>query len=332
MVVVMDEVVVASSAPSEASFRRLRAQGSLPYGARLVTIGDDGRPPEGLDAGTVRVLWARRVGAWGGWVSQALDHLPSLRWVHTDTVGIDHLPVRTLAERGVTLTNGAGNFSRPMAEWVLLAMLAAAKRFGDFVRRSDARVWDPSPMLRELDGTVALLLGLGSTGSLVAELAAPFGVEVRAAVRRPRSQPPAAVDKLVTGSAWREELPEADWVVLGLPATGETRHIIDTDALGAMKPDAWLINPARGVLVDEDALVAALDGGRLGGAVLDAFQTEPLPADSPLWGRDNVVIVPHHTWSSEQSLRRTEDLFAAQVSRWVRGEPMQNVIDPDNGY
>jgi glyoxylate/hydroxypyruvate reductase len=121
-------------------------------------------------------------------------------------------------------------------------------------------------------------------------------------------------------------------VVLGLPATDATRGMIDARALAAMRDDAWLVNVARGALVDEDALVQALDAGRLGGALLDAFSTEPLPADSPLWGRDNVVIVPHHTWSSPASYRRMEELFAAQLSRWLRGEPMHNVVHPDTGY
>jgi phosphoglycerate dehydrogenase-like enzyme len=179
---------------------------------------------------------------------------------------------------------------------------------------------------------VALLLGFGATNQLVAELAAPFGVEIRAAVRRRREHIPEGVAKLIVGDGWRDELADADWVVLGVPATGATRGMIDAGALAAMREDAWLVNVARGALVDEDALAAALDAGRLGGAVLDAFTTEPLPTASPLWGRENVVVVPHHTWSSPASYRRMEDLFAAQLSRWMRAEPMHNVIDPETGY
>jgi phosphoglycerate dehydrogenase-like enzyme len=326
----MTPVVVASPARSARSFARLRAEGLLPEGVQDVALDDDGRPEAGGEGATV--LWARRDDAWGRWFDGALDRLPELRWLHVDTVGIDYLPIGRLVERGILLTNGSGNFARPMAEWVLLAMLAAAKRLPWFVRRSDAGTWDPTPTLRELDGTVALLLGFGATNRLVAELAAPFGVEVRAAVRRPRERIPDGVAKLVVGDDWRKELPDADWVVLGLPATDQTQGMIDAGALAAMRQGAWLVNVARGALVDEDALVAALDAGRLGGAVLDAFTTEPLPRASPLWGRDNVVVVPHHTWSSPASYRRMEDLFAAQLSRWLRGEPMHNVIDPQTGY
>jgi phosphoglycerate dehydrogenase-like enzyme len=330
MVAAMNSLLVASPARSARSLERLAADGLLPGGVRYVPLDEDGRPEPGGEGATV--LWGRRDGAWGRWFGGALDSLPELRWLHVDTVGIDYLPIDRLTERGILLTNGSGNFARPMAEWVLLAMLAAAKRLPWFVRRSDAGVWDPAPTLRELHGTVALLLGFGATNQLVAELAAPFGVEIRAAVRRPRERVPDGVAKLVVGDAWREELAGADWVVLGVPATDETRHMIDTGALEAMPDHAWLVNVARGALVDEEALAAALDAGRLGGAVLDAFATEPLPEASPLWGRDNVIVVPHHTWSSPDSYRRMEDLFAAQLSRWSRGEPMDNVIDPEIGY
>jgi phosphoglycerate dehydrogenase-like enzyme len=323
-------VAVAPHSYSVEAFERLERAGRIPAGTRLVVLGDDGRA--GADARDASVLWCRRPGPWGSFLDAALETLPGLRWLHTDTVGVNHLPLAELAGRGITLTNGAGNFARPMAEWVLLAMLAAAKHLPTFVRRSDAGVWEPSPTLRELDGTVALLLGLGATNRIVADLAAPFGVEVRASTRRPRHTVPPGIARMITGEAWRDELPEADWIVLGVPLTDATERMIDDAALGAMKPDAWIINVARGALIDEDALARALDDGRIGGAVLDALVEEPLPSSSPLWGRENVIIVPHHTWSSRQSWERMEGLFASGLSHWAAGEPMQNVIDPETGY
>jgi phosphoglycerate dehydrogenase-like enzyme len=323
-------VAVAPGSGSAEAIERLRAAGRIPVDVELVELSEDGRA-EG-DAARATVLWLRRAGAWTRFLSSTLDSLPDLRWVHTDTVGINHLPVDDMAARDVTLTNGSGNFARPMAEWVLLAMLAAAKQLPKIVRDSQARIWDDSTTLRELEGSVALLLGLGATNELVAQFAVPFGVEVRAAVRRTRATTPRNVGRLVVGDDWRAELPEADWVVLGVPLTPATERMIDAEALAAMKPGAWLINVARGALVDEDALAAALDSGQIGGAVLDAFVQEPLPTDSTLWARENVVVVPHHTWSSEASWRRMEELFGSQLSRWVRGEPMDNVIDPETGY
>src|SRR5206468_8581147 len=117
-----------------------------------------------------------------------------------------------------------------------------------------------------------------------------------------------------------------------LPLTSQTRGMVDAAALAAMKPTVWLVNVARGALVDEQALVEALDGGRLGGAVLDAFTTEPLPEGHPLWRRENVVVVPHHTWSSPRAAERAARLFAAELARFAAGEPLHNQVDLDAGY
>jgi phosphoglycerate dehydrogenase-like enzyme len=328
----MEPIAVAADPRAQRALDRLEAAGRLPapLRVRLVPLGEDGRADPAAADG-VRVLW-RRVALSNARLAAAVDSLPDLAWVHTDSVGIDGLPLRRLADRGVVVTNGAGGVARPMAEWVLLAMLAAAKQLPDIVRRSDAGRWDPSPVLAELDGAVALLVGYGSVGRLAATMAAPFGVEVRVAARRPRDPPPAGVSRFVTGPAWRDELPDADYLVLALPLTAETAGMVDAAVLDAMKPTAWLINVARGGLVDEAALVAALDAGKLGGAVLDAFTTEPLPAGHPLWGRPNVLVVPHLTWSSPRAGERLAGLFADQLARWAAGQPLANQVDLGAGY
>src|SRR5207302_11327642 len=154
-----------------------------------------------------------------------------------------------------------------------------------------------------------------SVNSLVAPMAAAFGMEVRAVSRQARSELPAGVTRMVAPDHWRAELPDADYVVLGLPLTSATANSIDADALAAMKPTAWPVNVARGALVDESALVRALDAGKIAGAMLDTFVEEPLPPDHPLWRRANVVVVPHFTWSSPRSIDRIEGLFAAQLAR-----------------
>lgn len=264
-------------------------------------------------------------------VDAALARLPRLRWIHSDFVGVDSFPLATLARRGITLTNGAGNFARPMAEWVMLALLQAAKRFPLYLRRSLSATWDPSDVLDELDGAVLLLLGLGDVNRLVVEMARPFGLRVRAWARRPRPAPD-GVERLLTGEAWRDELGEADYVVLGLPLTPETAGLINAEALARFKRGAWLINLARGGLVDEAALVAALDAGQLAGALLDAFATEPLPASSPLWGRDDVIVVPHHTWSSPRVAERMIARFRTELTRVLHGQPPVRPVDYDAGY
>jgi phosphoglycerate dehydrogenase-like enzyme len=326
----VEPIAVAAAPQVEKTLDRLRADGQLRVPVRLVGLDDGGRADPQRAAG-VRVLWRRGVNP-DDWFANALATLPELAWVHSDMVGADRLPLDELTSRGLVMTNGGDNFARPMAEWVILSLLAAAKHFPDFVRRSDAGRWDPSPyLLAELEGAVLLLLGFGAVGRQVAELARPFGMDVRAVARTPR-EPPAGVTRVVTGPAWRDELPEADYVVCTLPLTSQTRGMVDAAALAAMKPTAWLVNVARGALVDEQALVEALDGGRLGGAVLDAFTTEPLPEGHPLWRRENVVVVPHHTWSSPRSAERAARLFAAELARFAAGQPLRHQIDLNAGY
>ncbi len=302
----------------------MTARGVLPLPVRAVTV-------PGVSAGNVGVLW-RQGRASATWVREALEALPDLKWIHSDFVGINDLPVDELARRGVVVTNGAGNYSRPMAEWVVLAMLLAAKHLPHFVRQSDAGVWDPSLSLDELEGSVALFLGLGSVGALAAPMAAALGVEVRGVARAFRPSSPAGVARLVPADQWRSQLPEADFVVCALPLTPATAGMIDASALGSMKPTAWLINVARGELIDEHALLGALDHASIGGVVLDTFAEEPLPADHRLWGRPNVLVIPHHTWSSRKVAKRMDDLFANQLKAWVEGRALANQVDLIAGY
>jgi phosphoglycerate dehydrogenase-like enzyme len=322
--------VAVSSAGLEA-VRRLQAEDRWPGTASVVLL-DGPSPDGGLRA--VDVLW-RRQSDRTHWAVSAMDALPELRWVHSDPVGVDRLPLTALAGRQVTVTNGRGTFSRAMAEWALLAMLSAVKRFPDFVRRSDAGEWDPAPTLGELVGARVLILGFGSVGQEIARLLVPFDVRVTAVHHRSRTVPRddlAHVRLLRDPEDWQAEVPRADFVVLALPLTDATRNVVDRGFLGRMKPTSWLINLARGALVEEAALVDALDAGQIGGAVLDAFQVEPLPRDNPLWGRRNVVVLPHHTWSSDRVAHRAADLFVAQLSRWCSGLPLDHVVDVGAGY
>lgn len=322
-------VAVAGPPDIGSCLDRIRAAGWLQVPVRPV--------PVSLEAGAggagkgVQVLWARGPMP-AGWMEQALARLPDLAWVHSDFVGVDSLPVAQLADRGVVVTNGAGNYSRPMAEWVVLAMLMAAKQLMRFIRQSDAGEWDPGPQPAELEGARALFLGLGSVGTMAAAMAAGLGVEVQAVTRSPRQAPPPGVARMVPAGAWRAELPAADFVVCVLPLTPETAGMIDAPALSAMKSTAWLVNVARGGLMDEDALVAALDQGGIGGAVLDAYVQEPLPADHPLWRRPNTLVLPHATWASPKVVERQDRLFASQLAAWSQHAPLANLVDAGSGY
>ena len=325
------KVKIASSASSTASLERINASALLDVELEHVVLDESGAAAPGTGAG-VAFLWRHIHLFPRAWSSAALATLPDLRVFHTDHVGIDAIPLHELAARKIVLTNGVGLHSRPIAEWLVLALLAAVKHYGHFVRNSDAGLWKKDVTLDELRGKRALVIGFGGIGSEFAALIAPFGVDVTAAVRYPRVQQPPNIERLVIGDGWRAELARADFVILTLPATDENVRMIDAQAFAAMKPGAWLINVSRGSLIDERALLDALDRGTLGGAALDAFDREPLPLDSPLWGRENVLVTPHYTWNSTQTIGRVYALLCENVRRYLRGEPLVNVVDYARGY
>ncbi len=322
---------VAATASAANGMARIAERGLLSHAIDHVILADDGTAPDG--AGDVTVLWRNVQSPFTQWATTAIAQLPALRWIASDFVGVDPLPLAAIHERGIVLSNGRGLFSRPIAEWVVLHMLATAKQYRYFLDRSDRAVWERTPpALAGLRDARVLVIGMGSIGCDIAALLAPFGCNVVGAVQRLRTAPPHGVRRLVSGDAWRDELPAADFVVLAAPATERTRGMIDAAAFATMRPDAYLINIARGALVDERALVAALDEGRLAGAALDAFAIEPLPATSRLWGRPNVLVTPHHTWSARDIAEHAALLFAENAARFVDGRPLVNIVDASLGY
>ncbi len=266
------------------------------------------------------------------WVTTAIDSLPSLAWVHSDFVGVDGLPLDSYLERSIVITNGGRNFARPMAEWTMLGILASAKQFPFFVRNSDAAVWDTSKELSELEGSRVLLLGLGSVNSLVAQMCKGFDLDVVAWTRTNHLAPADGVSRFVTGDQWRSEIKEADYVVVGLPLTAQTEGLINAEVLETVKPSVTIINLARGALIDEAALLQALDSGRVRYALLDAYLVEPLPAESSLWRRDNVTVLPHHSWSSPKIITNSIERLRSELALWMSGQPLLDFVDFDAGY
>jgi phosphoglycerate dehydrogenase-like enzyme len=175
-----------------------------------------------------------------------------------------------------------------------------------------------------------LIVGVGGIGQAIAERAAAFGMRVYGSRRTPRPTP--GIELVVGADGWRELLPAADYIVVAAPLTAETRGMIDAAALAAMKPTAYLINIARGAVLDEPALLAALRAGRLAGAALDTFEPEPLPADSALWAMPNVTITPHATAHSPRMHARQLALYVENLVRFRDGQPLLNVVDKAAGY
>jgi phosphoglycerate dehydrogenase-like enzyme len=261
---------------------------------------------------------------------QVLRAAPQLRWVHTPSAGVEHLLTPTMLERDLTLTNSAGVHAIPIAEFVMAFLLSSAKLMPEYRAAQAESRWAKWLETRELYEKTMLILGIGGIGQAIAERAAAFGMRVWGSRRSPRPTPHA--ERVVTGDDWRALLPAADYVVIAAPLTPETRGMLDAAAIASMKPSAYLVNIARGQLVDEAALIAALQAGRIAGAALDTFDEEPLPAESPIWRLPNVTVTPHATANSPRMRERQIALFIENLGRFRNGQPLLNVVDKAAGY
>jgi D-2-hydroxyacid dehydrogenase (NADP+) len=252
----------------------------------------------------------------------ALRDAPRLRWLHTFSAGVDHPWFQALRARGIRVTTSSGAHAVPIAQTVLLYLLALSRDMPAWADAQRRRAWEPHSFA-DLQGLVLGVVGLGPIGLEVARLAAAFGMRVVGARRTLRGDEPcetwplARLDELVV---------LADALVLALPLTDDTRHLLDAARLGRMKRGAWLVNVGRGGLVEEPALVAALREGRLGGAGLDVFETEPLPPESPLWEMPNVIVTPHNSGDTPGNRARASEIFLDNLGRFTRGEPLRNEV------
>ena len=262
----------------------------------------------------------------GGFFS-ALHRAPALRWLHTFNTGVDHPAFQPFLQRGVAITNHPIVAAVPIAQTAIAGLLLLARGFPHWLEAQRARTWSPQDRAHapaRLDEQTLVVIGLGAIGSEIARLARALGLRV-IGVRRSPAQPGDPVDELHAPSALPELLPRADWLALACPLTEHTRRLIDAAALARLPVGARLINVARGEIVDQDALIAALSSGRLGGAYLDVFETEPLDPASPLWSLPNVIVTPHNAAASQGMEERHNPGFLANLERWASKEPLHNV-------
>lgn len=251
------------------------------------------------------------------------------RWINTILAGLDDMPVNTLRQRGVTVTKGVGLNADAVADYAVMGLLTLFKGFADVVRAHDRREWlMAAPATGELAGSKALIIGHGTIGQAIGARLAAFGVEVTG-VRRC-----AVSDEGVLGADdWRSCLGDFDSIILAAPATSDTDMMIGTGELTAMKRGAFIVNVARGSLIDQPALIAALNSGHIGGAMLDVTEPEPLPADHPLWSTPRCIVTMHMAGRSQTTMfREGAARFADNLRRYLAGDPLIGVADLAKGY
>ena len=257
------------------------------------------------------------------------DRAGRLRLIQMPGAGVDSLlPDPDLPEQ-VRVANCRGIHEPEMAEFTLALLLAVAKRIPRAAAQQARREWRMYAGLR-LEGATVGILGLGAVGHSLARRCKALGMRVIGT--RHSGEPLEQVDRVYRPDETSTVLAESDVVVVVLPLTPETRGSIDAAALAQMKPRALLVNVARGGIVDEAALAAALEEGRIGGAAVDVFEEEPLPADSPLWGAPNTLVTPHVAGLTRDYMSRVAALFFENIRRLERGAPLLNEIDRSRGY
>ena len=250
-----------------------------------------------------------------------------MRWVQLQSAGVEDWLADGAIDEDRTWTSAAGAYGETVADHALALLIAGRRRLAESAR---AQRWDPELAGRPLFGATVAIVGAGGIGRALIALLAPWRCHVIAVTRSGREVEGAA--ESVAAAELERVWPRAEVAVIAAPATDATSRLVGAEQLAALPPGAWLVNVARGALVDTDALVEALAAGRLGGAALDVTDPEPLPDGHPLWREPRALITPHAANPTEARLRALADFTRANVARFVRGEELRGIIDTGRGY
>ncbi|MGN6183910.1 MAG: D-2-hydroxyacid dehydrogenase [Thermoanaerobaculia bacterium] len=283
-----------------------------------ITIGTDANALRSAASDADAVLLAPR---YGSLLTELWRELTNVRWIHTLAAGVETLPFDLLQRSNVTITNSRGLYADALGEFALAAMLWFAKDLPRLKRNQAARQWEPFTVER-LEGQTCGIIGYGGIGHAVAQRASALGMRVVAVRRRQELGDPTIEDVLA----------QSDYVVMSAPLTPATHRLLTRERIARMKPTAVFINVGRGATVDEIALIDALREKRIRGAALDVFETEPLPADSPLWELDNVLLSPHTADHTSDAHVRAMHFFIENLRRFRAGESLENVVDKNEQY
>jgi len=260
-----------------------------------------------------------------------LDAAPGLKWIQAISAGIDYMDLAEIRRRGIRLTNGRGISTINMAEFAIGAMIALARGFHIMIRNQLQKRWDRSLPAEEIHGATLGIIGLGAIGAELARKAGAMGMRV-IGVRR-TAAPMADVEAVYGQEEMGRVFEQSDYIVNLLPWTPDTEKLIDRRSFDFMKPTAYFINLGRGQTVNETDLIAALQQKKIRAMVSDVYETEPLPADSPLWSLDNVIISPHVCGVTPHYMDRAMEIIDHNLKAYVRGQgEMINVVDLSSGY
>lgn len=318
MIILVPDNVCAELAP------RVRA---ISADITLQAYAEDGPLPPDLDKAEAVLRWIA-----GKRYADLVAQGERVRWLHTASAGVDHvLTPAVRAKAGLAVTNSGSAFEIAISEFVLAWMLMVARRLPLLLERQRAHTWEWLPQ-QELHGATVGIIGLGPIGRGVAARSRAFGMRTLGLRREDKAVD--GVDEVLTGpDGLARILAESDYLVLAAALTDTTRALLGAGEMARMKPGAWLINIARGAMVDEPALVHALHNGPMAGACLDVFAREPLPPDSPLWDMPNVYICPHSSSGWTEGLQaRQKQLFLDNLQRFAQGRPLASVVDTARGY
>ncbi|MFV9511377.1 D-2-hydroxyacid dehydrogenase [Tepidibacillus sp. LV47] len=263
---------------------------------------------------------------------EILQTMNALKWIHVVSAGVNKLPFELLHSRKVIVTNSKGIHRIPMSEYTMAVILQLARKTNQFFEKQQEGTWDRTIRVAEIFGSTLGIIGLGAIGQAIAEKGKSFGMRIIGTNTDGRPVP--FVDQVYPSSQLKKVLAESDYVVVIVPLTDKTYHLIGKEELIAMKKSAYLINIARGDVIDEQALLEALKEREIGGAVLDVFSQEPLPSDHPFWQFDNVIITPHVSGRSPKYMERALEIFKTNLYMYQNKEfsQMKNLVDLKKGY
>lgn len=259
-----------------------------------------------------------------------LDLFPNLKWVQVLSTGINHVPKEKIINNNITLTNNRGGYSIPISEWTVLKILEMLKNSKEFQEKQREKIWKVDTSLLELHGKTVGFLGTGSIAKDTAKRLKPFGVKLLG--MNTDGKDVEYFDETYKFKEIENLVPKLDILVIAASYTKDTHQLIDQSVLSNMKDNSYIVNIARGSIIDEKALINSLNSGKIKKAALDVFEEEPLPETSPLWDMDNVYLSPHNSWASEMDRKRKYDIAYKNMKKYINNERMENIIDFEKGY